>query len=184
MQDPFYSPEEIERIAKVGTFEYPADLRKFDGCGLVPHSDYMRRLFRPLTSIRFGHIVLDAEGAWRATENSLRQKRIDYRKIWRCWLGSHSVRRNEESRKLPSVIIPAFNEEDNIVNCVSELADALSSPQRASRFLVVNDGSTDRTLQPSSSLSKSCDFVRTITWGGTLANQPLSKKGLRRARAT
>jgi len=88
--------------------------------------------------------------------------------------------KNQES--FLSVIIPAFNEEDNIVNCVKRVGDALSSPQRAFEILVVNDGSTDRTLQRASSLSKSCDFVRTIDMGGNFGKPTALKEGLRRAR--
>ncbi len=57
-----------------------------------------------------------------------------------------------------SVIVPAYNEQDNIVDCVKRVGDALSSAQRAFEILVVNDGSTDETLQRASSLSNSCDF--------------------------
>jgi len=82
--------------------------------------------------------------------------------------------KNQES--FLSVIIPAFNEEDNIVNCVKRVGDALSSPQRAFEILVVNDGSTDRTLQRASSLSKSCDFCKDDRHGRKLWQTPLSKK--------
>ncbi len=83
IQDPFYSPEEIERIAKVGTFEYPGDLRKFDGVVVsVPHSDYTETPVPALLkSIRAGTLILDAEGAWESYREFFRQKRIDYRKI-------------------------------------------------------------------------------------------------------
>jgi nucleotide sugar dehydrogenase len=83
MQDPFYAPDEIERIAKVGTFEYPKDLRKFDGIVVsVPHSDYTETPVPTLLrSIRPGTLVLDAEGAWESYREFFRQKGIDYRKI-------------------------------------------------------------------------------------------------------
>ena len=80
LQDPFYSPEEIQRIAKVGTFEYPGDLRKFDGIVIsVPHSDYTVPAL--LKSIRSGTLILDAEGAWESYREFFRHKKIDYRKI-------------------------------------------------------------------------------------------------------
>lgn len=83
VQDPFYSAEEIERIAKVGTFEYPRDLRKFDGVVIaVPHSDYTETPVPTLLgSVRSGTLILDAEGAWESYREFFRQKRIDYRKI-------------------------------------------------------------------------------------------------------
>ena len=83
---------------------------------------------------------------------------------------------------LLSVIVPAYNEEDNIVDCVKQVGDALSSSQRAFEILVVNDGSTDETLQRASSLSKSCDFVRTIDLGANFGKPTALKEGLRRAK--
>ncbi len=88
--------------------------------------------------------------------------------------------KNRES--LLSVIVPAYNEEDNIVDCVKRVGDAISSSQRAFEILVVNDGSTDETLQRASSLSKSCDFVRTIDLGGNFGKPTALKEGLRRAK--
>src|SRR2546428_8471806 len=81
-----------------------------------------------------------------------------------------------------SVIVPAYNEEDNIVDCVKRVGDALSSSQRAFEILVVNDGSTDETLQRASSLSKSRDFVRTVDLGKNFGKPTALKEGLRRAK--
>ena len=81
-----------------------------------------------------------------------------------------------------SVIVPAYNEEDNIVDCVKRVGDALSSSQRAFEILVVNDGSTDETLQRASSLSKSCDFVRTVDLGKNFGKPMALQEGLRRAK--
>src|SRR6266704_1118341 len=81
-----------------------------------------------------------------------------------------------------SVIVPAYNEEGNIVDCVTRVGNVLSSSQRAFEILVVNDGSTDETLQRASSLSKSCDFVRTIDLGANFGKPTALKEGLRRAK--
>src|SRR5207245_9601628 len=81
-----------------------------------------------------------------------------------------------------SVIVPAYNEEDNIVDCVKRVGNALSSSKNAFEILVVNDGSTDETLQRASSLSKSCDFVRTIDMAGNFGKPTALKEGLRRAK--
>src|SRR2546428_5381101 len=88
--------------------------------------------------------------------------------------------KNRES--LLSVIVPAYNEEDNIVDCVKRVGDALLSSQHAFEILVVNDGSTDETLQRASSLAKSCDFVRTIDLGANFGKPTALKEGLRRAK--
>ncbi len=81
-----------------------------------------------------------------------------------------------------SVIVPAYNEQGNIVDCVKRVGDALSSSQHTFEILVVNDGSTDETLQRASSLSKSCDFVRTVDLGGNFGKPTALKEGLRRAK--
>jgi len=83
IQDPFYSVKEIEDIAGVGTFNYPADLRKFDSVVVsVPHLEYTETPVPALLkSIRRGTFVLDAEGAWQSYREFFQQKRIDYRKI-------------------------------------------------------------------------------------------------------
>lgn len=88
--------------------------------------------------------------------------------------------KNRES--LFSVIVPAYNEQDNIVDCVKRVGDALSSSQRAFEILVVNDGSTDQTLQRASSLSRYGDFVRTVDLGGNFGKTIALKEGLRRAK--
>lgn len=88
----------------------------------------------------------------------------------------------KNSQSLLSVIVPAYNEEDNIVDCVKRVGDALSSSQLAFEILIVNDGSTDRTLERASALSKSSHFVRTIDLGGNFGKPTALSEGLRHAR--
>ena len=78
-----HSAKEIEKIAGVGTFNYPEDLRKFDCLVVsVPHLEYTETPVPALlNSIHAGSFVLDAEGAWQSYRDFFRQKRIDYRKI-------------------------------------------------------------------------------------------------------
>jgi glycosyltransferase involved in cell wall biosynthesis len=81
-----------------------------------------------------------------------------------------------------SVIVPAYNEEDSIADCVKRVSEALLSSKHAFEILVVNDGSTDTTLQRASSLCKSCDFVRTIDLGENFGKTIALKEGLLRAK--
>jgi len=83
IQDPYYTTEEIEKIAGVGSFKYPDDMKDFDSLVVsVPHLEYTETpVPELLDSIRPGTFVLDAEGAWQSYRDFFRQKRIDYRKI-------------------------------------------------------------------------------------------------------
>jgi glycosyltransferase involved in cell wall biosynthesis len=46
-----------------------------------------------------------------------------------------------------SIIIPMYNEEENVVNTLSKVNNVLDSINTDSEVIVVNDGSTDRTLE-------------------------------------
>src|SRR6266571_356946 len=45
-----------------------------------------------------------------------------------------------------SVVIPCYNEQDNIQNCVQQVAEVLFAEQIPYEILVVNDGSSDGTI--------------------------------------
>jgi len=83
IQDPYYSTEEVEKIAGVGSFGYPEDLKDFDSLVVsVPHLEYTETPVPALLdSIRPGTFILDAEGAWESYRDFFPQKNIDYRKI-------------------------------------------------------------------------------------------------------
>ena len=46
-----------------------------------------------------------------------------------------------------SVVIPAFNEEDSIENIIKELLDVLKNEAILLKIILINDGSTDNTLE-------------------------------------
>src|SRR5436853_7681649 len=83
IQDPYYSEEEVRKIAGLGSFKYPSDLKDFDSLVVsVPHLEYTETpVPELLDSIRPGTFVLDAEGAWQSYRDFFQQKKIDYRKI-------------------------------------------------------------------------------------------------------
>src|SRR2546422_3719883 len=83
IQDPYYSAKEIEEIARVATFSYPEDLKKFDPVVVsVRHLEYTETPVPALLKfIKSGTFVLDAEGAWQSYRDFFQQKGIDYRKI-------------------------------------------------------------------------------------------------------
>jgi dolichol-phosphate mannosyltransferase len=88
------------------------------------------------------------------------------------------------SKTLPlvSVVIPAYNEEGNIVNCVRQVAEELSSARLSFEILVVNDGSTDNTLEQARRLSLFNPTVRTVDLGGNFGKTVALREGVRMAR--
>jgi dolichol-phosphate mannosyltransferase len=83
---------------------------------------------------------------------------------------------------LVSVVVPAYNEEGNIADCVSQLTQELSSAQFLFEILVVNDGSTDKTLEQANQLSLANPLVRTIDLGGNFGKPIALREGVRRAK--
>ncbi len=62
-----------------------------------------------------------------------------------------------------SAVMPAFNEEDNLVPCVQRLDDALRDRTGEYEMIVVNDGSRDRTAQVLAQLSERYPALRVVT---------------------
>ncbi len=81
-----------------------------------------------------------------------------------------------------SVIVPCFNEQDNIETCVDQVGEALKSAGFPYEILLVNDGSTDETLERAYSLLTSVSSVRVIDLGENCGKAVALKEGLRRAR--
>ena len=81
-----------------------------------------------------------------------------------------------------SVVIPCYNEQDNIQNCVQQVAEVLFAEQIPYEILVVNDGSSDGTLAQAHSLMPSNSFVRVIDLGENCGKTIALKEGVRRAR--
>jgi len=83
---------------------------------------------------------------------------------------------------LVSVVVPCFNEQDNIQDCVDQIAAVLRAAQIPYEILVVNDGSTDDTLGRAHSLSMSNSYVRVVDLGENCGKTIALKEGVRRAR--
>ena len=81
-----------------------------------------------------------------------------------------------------SVIVPCYNEQDNVQDCVDQIAKVLWDAQIPYEILVVNDGSTDKTLGRAHSLLKSNSLVRVIDLGENCGKAIALKEGVRRAR--
>ncbi|HYU55030.1 MAG TPA: glycosyltransferase family 2 protein [Candidatus Dormibacteraeota bacterium] len=81
-----------------------------------------------------------------------------------------------------SVVIPCFNERDNIQKCVEGIAEALLTEQIPYEILVVNDGSSDDTLAQARSLMLSNSSVRVIDLGENCGKTVALREGVRRTR--
>jgi len=81
-----------------------------------------------------------------------------------------------------SVIVPCYNEQDNVESCVIQIKDALRRAHDPYEILLVNDGSTDDTLARAHLVSRSNSFVRVIDLGENYGKAVALKEGVRRAR--
>ena len=81
-----------------------------------------------------------------------------------------------------SVIVPCYNEQDNVQNCVDQISKVLWAALVPHEILVVNDGSTDKTLGRAHSLLKSNSLVRVIDLGENCGKATALREGVRRAK--
>ncbi len=81
-----------------------------------------------------------------------------------------------------SVIVPCYNEQDNVENCVNQIDAAFRPTQTSYEILLVNDGSTDDTLKRARSMYESHESVRIIDLGRNCGKAVALKEGVRRAR--
>ena len=81
-----------------------------------------------------------------------------------------------------SVVVPCFNEEDNVENCVNGIDEAFRPTELLHEILLVNDGSTDGTLARARSLSASHASVRVIDLVDNFGKNVALREGVRRAR--
>jgi len=81
-----------------------------------------------------------------------------------------------------SIIVPCYNEQDNVESCVNQITDALRPARDRYEILLVNDGSTDDTLARAHLVSRSNSFVRVIDLGENCGKAVALKEGVRRAR--
>ena len=83
---------------------------------------------------------------------------------------------NTESGKV-SVLLPAYNEEDKIINTVLRLLKELQKQGRIYEIIVVDDGSTDRTRKTASLLQEN-PLIRVVGYGRNRGKGYALKYGL------
>ncbi|MBF0238898.1 MAG: glycosyltransferase family 2 protein [SAR324 cluster bacterium] len=70
---------------------------------------------------------------------------------------------NSASKYQLSVIMPALNEENNIIGAVNDVVRAFEQLNISGEIIVINDGSTDQTPQMVESLKQQHPFIKMIT---------------------
>lgn len=81
-------------------------------------------------------------------------------------------------RKLVSIVIPAHNEEENIIVIVDRIERVFEELDFAFEILVVDDGGTDRTLEVIEELGRTKDNFFYIEFSRNFGHQPALKAGL------
>jgi len=72
---------------------------------------------------------------------------------------------DEHMRVKPiSVIIPMFNEEENVENTTQRVADTLSTMGDNWEIVIVNDGSTDNTLEIAQNVASKDSRIRVVSY--------------------
>jgi len=81
-------------------------------------------------------------------------------------------------KKLISVVIPAHNEEDNIVVIIDRLEKVFSNLNYDFEILLVDDGSTDQTLSIIKTMAAVKPYLFYVAFSRNFGHQPALKAGL------
>lgn len=85
-------------------------------------------------------------------------------------------------KKLVSVVIPAHNEESNILVIINRLEKVFSFLHYDFEIILVDDGSRDHTLSVFKTLANKCEHLFYIEFSRNFGHQPALKAGLDRAK--
>ena len=87
-----------------------------------------------------------------------------------------------EASSVLSVVIPAYNEEENVEACYRELVGVLTSLDRPFEVIVVDDGSTDRTPEVLRGLRSADPRLRVVRFRRNAGQTAALDAGFRAAR--
>lgn len=105
----------------------------------------------------------NSRGGWlpdHLLDSLLTASGFSFQKQAVTWLQAKAHPRQERRRCSYSIIIPCYNEEGNIADCLKRLPDL----QRDCEIIVLNDGSTDRTAEVVRSLMTSRPALRLVDY--------------------
>lgn len=88
---------------------------------------------------------------------------------------------NGNTRPLLSVVVPCHNEQDNVGPLLEKLIPVLSSLGSDFEVILVNDGSSDQTLERLREARENNDRVKYISLSRNFGHEAASTAGLRRA---
>src|SRR5207302_4150623 len=103
-------------------------------------------------------------------------------KNWRRRLGITEIGEMKGPPPRVSIIVPCYNEQDNVQDCVDQIAKVFWAAQIPYEILVVNDGIMDKTLGRAHFLLRSNSLVRVIDLGENCGKAVALREGVRRAR--
>ncbi len=89
----------------------------------------------------------------------------------------------EDTPKLAvSIIVPAYNEAENLPILVGEIEQALSAVEDGFEIVIIDDGSTDATAEIIADMQAHRSFVRGVFFDGNYGQSSAFDAGIRRAR--
>ncbi len=95
---------------------------------------------------------------------------------------SHQLNNNELFESLVSIVIPVFNEEENILQLYERLVGAAPSWDLAFEVILVDDGSSDKTLYLLRQLHQQDSRFKFISFSRNFGHQTAVSAGLRYTR--
>jgi len=81
-----------------------------------------------------------------------------------------------------SIVVPSYNEEENILHLMEELSKMLDDTGMKAEVILVDDGSTDGTLQKALECEKNYDFLRVTSNKRNMGKTAALQKGYMEAR--
>lgn len=81
-------------------------------------------------------------------------------------------------QKLVSIVIPAYNEEDNLLVIVERIESILLGKDYGLEIILVDDGSKDKTLSIIKAMAKAKPYIYYIEFSRNFGHQPALKAGL------
>src|SRR5262245_2570864 len=95
-------------------------------------------------------------------------------------LENHKFRGRKDCERIPlvSVVVPAYNEVENLPELYRQLVEVFSSLEAELELLIVDDASTDGTLEWARKMSRTDNRVKFISFSRNFGHQTAVTAGL------